>query len=443
MNLFTKRIGLLLSAVVGVGAIAALSIGASFSLFSATQPGGSQTFTAGTVSMYAPTSATCNTTVGTMEPGDSGTCYFSVSYGGSLPAYIGATATVTSQTPGSGGGNLADVLSFQINGIAQTSSNPVLIGNSTTGAPYTADVVYTLSSSAGDSYQGSSATVTVTFHAVQCSNNGANADGSLSPDANESCSAAQPASWTQTPGGSYGALYSSLTPGSDYGWDISYGATQMGELGNEVTLAGGGGPLADVVVAMHNWAATTATGPLTLNIYKVGSGNSLGSLITSATQTFTLPASPDGGTTPSNYNATFDFTGKGIVLPSEVIYGVVNDSNEDAGSSNMGSVNINLSLETAQLPVGSDTVPYTAWTALDPTASYNGVGGPGGYPTNPAQYAAGQVTCTSFALNATFASYSTATNGTWTGPNADFGASGGPTYCGMGPFVPAVEFLGS
>jgi hypothetical protein len=191
MNLFTKRIGLLFAAVVGVGAIAALSIGASFSLFTATQPGASQTFTAGTVSLNSPQTATCTTTVTNMEPGDVGTCDFGVYYGGTLPAYIGAEATAT--------GNLAPELTFTINAAPQTSSTPVVIGN--TGAPpvntsteYMADVAYTLSISAGNSYQGQSAVVTVTFYAVQCSNNLAGYPG----NANESCGSQGPASWVES-----------------------------------------------------------------------------------------------------------------------------------------------------------------------------------------------------------------------------------------------------
>ncbi len=49
MNLFTKRLGLVLAGVVGVGAIASLAIGASFALFTASGPAQSQTFAAGTV----------------------------------------------------------------------------------------------------------------------------------------------------------------------------------------------------------------------------------------------------------------------------------------------------------------------------------------------------------------------------------------------------------
>src|ERR1039458_7596864 len=109
MNLFTKRSGLLLSAVVGVGAIAALSIGASFSLFTSTATGTPQTFAAGSGNLHSPTTENCTANVTTMEPGDTATCSFQVDYNGTLPAYIGAEA--------SGTGALTSELSFTINSI--------------------------------------------------------------------------------------------------------------------------------------------------------------------------------------------------------------------------------------------------------------------------------------------------------------------------------------
>ncbi len=197
MNLFTKRFGLVLAGVVGVGAIAALAIGASFALFTSTATGNPQTFTAGTVNLYNPTTQTCTANVSNMEPGDTATCSFQVDYNGNLPAYIGAEASAT--------GALTPVLSFTINGTPQGSS-PVVVGNSPSdgGGPYTATVAYTLSSNADNTYQAASAVVTVTFYAVQCSNNWAGGSA-----ANESCAGPGPASWTQIPLSSGNILSSS------------------------------------------------------------------------------------------------------------------------------------------------------------------------------------------------------------------------------------------
>lgn len=192
MNLFTKRFGLVLAGVVGVGAVAALAVGASFALFTAQTSTTGQTFTAGSVSFNGTHTGTCTTDVGNMEPGDTGSCSVSVKYNGSLPAYIGAEA--------SGSGYLTNALSFQINGTSQNGTTPVLIGNSATDGhgSYSTTVDYTFSSSADNTYQTTTSTVTVTFFAVQCSNNGLNTDGTLSNSLNDSCSL-QPASWTETP----------------------------------------------------------------------------------------------------------------------------------------------------------------------------------------------------------------------------------------------------
>lgn len=68
MSLFTKRFGLVLAGVVGVGAIAALALGASFALFTSTANGPSQTFTAGTVTLNTPATGSC-TGISNLEPG--------------------------------------------------------------------------------------------------------------------------------------------------------------------------------------------------------------------------------------------------------------------------------------------------------------------------------------------------------------------------------------
>ena len=101
-------------------------------------------------------------------------------------------------------------------------------GSAYDGAPpppsryFDADVVWTFSSGAGNANQGDTGSVYVTFYAVQCSNNGANSDGSLSTDSNESCQDATPASWTQTPASSSEVpVYDSLLAGNDYAWNIS------------------------------------------------------------------------------------------------------------------------------------------------------------------------------------------------------------------------------
>lgn len=117
MNLFTKRLGLVLAGVIGVGAIASLAVGASFALFSSTSGSNVATFSAGTVSFntnQASAPTTCTET--NLAPGDSSTgynptglfallgkgnqtdppCSIGAEYTGSLDAWIGLDVSVTS-----------------------------------------------------------------------------------------------------------------------------------------------------------------------------------------------------------------------------------------------------------------------------------------------------------------------------------------------------------
>jgi hypothetical protein len=89
---------------------------------------------------------------------------------------------------------------------------------------------------------------------------------------------------------------------------IGYAATQTSEYGGQVELAGTSRKHAIVTVGMSSWgcqegsvsADTCATPkakkkfkwPLTLNVYNVGAGDSVGSKITSITKTFGMPYRP-------------------------------------------------------------------------------------------------------------------------------------------------------
>ena len=421
MNLFTKRIGLLLTAVVGVGAIAALSIGASFSLFSATSPGVTTTFTAGTVTLGTPAVASCP--VGNLEPGDSGTCTFTVTYTGSLPAYIGAEATAT--------GVLQPELSFTVNGTPE-GSTPVLIGNTgqTGDSPYvtsfTANVGWAFSSAADNSYQGQSAIVTVTFYAVQCSYNGS----VNSTQQNGDCSQAGPNNWANSPG----VLYNSRIDAPTYQASLCFYCIQMGEIGNEISLANGGGPLSSVVVDMANFTAATSgdtsgSANITLNIYSGGAAPSPSTLIATDTENFTLYATPTGydptATNPGagidNFSITFDnftYPVTGVKsLPGTVIYGLQYDDPQGPGN---GGLNVQLATEAGpdQVSVGADTYPGYVFTSLASVAAGNGYGW--GYN----DVGVGEVTCST--VSTTFAQYPTAT------------CDGG--LHGLYPYVPAVQF---
>jgi hypothetical protein len=114
MNLFTKRFGLVLAGVVGVGAVATLAMGASFALFSSNVTGTPNTFSAGSVTLTANSSGTTTCADVNLAPGDSspnfktnsgGTnpgsghsteCTAAVNYTGTLGAFIGVDYSFTS-----------------------------------------------------------------------------------------------------------------------------------------------------------------------------------------------------------------------------------------------------------------------------------------------------------------------------------------------------------
>jgi hypothetical protein len=237
MNLFSKRFGLVLAGVVGVGAIAALVMGASFALFTSTANGPSHTFTAGTVTLGSTATGTCTTDTTNMEPGDSGTCTFTVAYSGTLDAYIGAeVVSANAISP------LGSELQFSLNSNPANGTTPVLIGSGPDGT-YTATLGYSLPLGAGNTYQGLSTTLRVVFYAVQCSNNGLNADGTLDSGTNETCADPNPASWSEA--------------GNDFAIDSGSGFQPS-------TVAAGGDTSLTVTVdnnGYYNPATTTITWP--------------------------------------------------------------------------------------------------------------------------------------------------------------------------------------
>jgi hypothetical protein len=197
-----KRLALGAAAVTTVGAVGTLVAGFTFGLFSASQAGSGNTFTAGTVSIGSPTSVTC--TITNMVPGDSSTnapigskgdtpCTFAVTYSGSANAWLGVDVQVSN-----GGTALYDGTSNglqlylvdghpttylngtsytqQVGGAAtlpNTGVSNLLVSTSqaTTSSTVNLTLDYALPAGAGNTYQGGSVTVTLTIHAVQAGNN--------------------------------------------------------------------------------------------------------------------------------------------------------------------------------------------------------------------------------------------------------------------------------
>ena len=232
MHISRKRLLISAGGITAVGAAATLVLGSTLGLFSATETSGTNSFTAGTVSvgLDSTASVTCSVTAGTqptnMVPGDSSagatlgskadqTCSYNVKYTGSAPAWVavdvavanGGTALFTSgadtgiqfylkdgtntyvtsastngSTAGHTGGTAGTTYAAQTTGtatalpaagIANLLVNP---GGATptavsSGAVSDMNLDYLLPLASGNTYQGGSVTVTLTFHAVQATNN--------------------------------------------------------------------------------------------------------------------------------------------------------------------------------------------------------------------------------------------------------------------------------
>ena len=155
-------------------------------------------------------------------------------------------------------------------------------------------------------------------------------------------------------------------------------AYAFNELGDAVTFAGTARNLSSVTVTLSSWGCqsgqwfsadcVTAPGatfsvPMTLNIYQAGATPGPGALITTRTQTFTVPYRPStdstnctggrwyNGVTCFNglaTNVTFNFASLPL-LPSSVVYGIVYDSTH-YGPSPIG--------ESAPCFSGSGGCPY-------------------------------------------------------------------------------------
>ncbi|MGA2433255.1 MAG: hypothetical protein ABSG09_07315 [Acidimicrobiales bacterium] len=216
-----------------------------------------------------------------------------------------------------------------------------------------------------------------------------------------------------------------------------YEATGTSQLGEQVTLASANQTLKNVVVTMEswtcqNWAAVAASSsvectttpgtsfnePITFNIYNVGSdGTSVGSLITSDTQTFAIPYRPSatpatcpessplengGGYLASDNvchhgvadNITFSSFPSGIQLPANVIYGIAystgthpNGGNGAAGPSD--SLNVGLTTEPTQPTIGADPLTGTGSDYLDVSYANGGNNTGGGYQSNYCDNGAG------------------------------------------------------
>jgi len=261
-----------------------------------------------------------------------------------------------------------------------------------------------------------------------------------------------PASTSSSSAAIYDSTTSPLSPNLP---SVGFQANQVSEFGNQVTFtAGSARALSQATVTMSSWACqpgswtstctttpgATFTEPITLNIYNVGVNNTVGSLITSVTQTFAIPYRPSSDPTdclsaPSEwfssatgecYNGlatNITFTLPNVLVPSSIIYGVAYNTSgygatpygysttcAIAGNCPYDSLNVGLTVAN-QPSVGSDPLPGTVYWNTSTAGDYCDSGAAG---------------------SGTFRLDSPSTTPCW-------GAS--PPYSSAPWYIPAVQFV--
>jgi hypothetical protein len=205
-----KRLAIIAGSVATVGAAATLAGGVTFGLFSASGAGGANTFTGGTVTVGTGTPVSVNCVITNMVPGDSSSgaaigskaataCTYNMKYTGSATAWMAVDVAVSNGTTPLYDGTATGLqlylkdgtpstyltstaptagTTFAAQGGAATSlptgTTANLLVSTTPAAPNTSvsfTLNYAVPIATGNAYQGGSATVTLTFHAVQAGNN--------------------------------------------------------------------------------------------------------------------------------------------------------------------------------------------------------------------------------------------------------------------------------
>lgn len=230
MNISRRKLALSASALAAVGAVAALIAGVTFGLFTSSV---AQTthYVAGTVTLGGSATGSCdiNTPPGTdVKPGDTYTCTFNTTYTGNS-AYEALDVFVATKA-GTGGTNLynpggTNGLTIGIsdgtttytvpttaltppcptvNGIDYSTggwtcygmNNELLRSTGSTVTPESFTITVNLPLAAGNIYQGGSADIVLTAHAVQTKNNTIACSGQTAPfTAGATCTPGTGFSW--------------------------------------------------------------------------------------------------------------------------------------------------------------------------------------------------------------------------------------------------------
>jgi hypothetical protein len=190
---------------------------------------------------------------------------------------------------------------------------------------------------------------------------------------------------------------------------IGFEATSTSEFGGQVEFAGTNRTSPTVSVLMSSWACQNLQGgaacattphssfswPITLNVYEVGSENSVGALIATTTESVNVPFRPSAGKhCPVNsegdvgygsqcyHGLAFkaNFSLPGVTVPSKAIISVAYNTS-DYGSAptheaSVGEDSLNVALSGTP-SVGSDPLPGDAYVNSSWSAMYGGLGTPG------------------------------------------------------------------
>lgn len=154
----------LIASVTTTAALSALITGATFSLFTDSAANNSNTFTAGTVRLGDVSTFTCGIDADNIAPGDSGACNISVTYEGSLDAWLGLTAT-TSGALFAGDHPLSVALP------GTEADGVYVINHVSNGDTEEITIEWSFPLEAGNEYQGATGEINLNIQAVQSKNN--------------------------------------------------------------------------------------------------------------------------------------------------------------------------------------------------------------------------------------------------------------------------------
>jgi len=174
---------------------------------------------------------------------------------------------------------------------------------------------------------------------------------------------------------------------------LGYQATQTAEFGNKITLAGSTRLATAATLTMSSWAkksdwptvgtATTFDHDITLNIYAAGTGNTVGALIGTKTQTFSILYRPESfGFNGIAQNITFDLSSLNLNYPDTFIYGLAyNTQTWGANPTGVGGPynSLNYAVIDSAPTVGTDNDADDTFWNTQTAGNYTdgGVGGVG------------------------------------------------------------------